>query len=148
MVNFSRKTAKLFQIVLGAILGCLGFAGCKDDHYDMYGSPTADFEIKGAVTKEMDNVPVENATIILNQIYTDSPNEGYPIKSVETDADGRYNISITYHPVDKIRIVCVPPEGSGLDADSVDVETKYTGGDGDYYWGSMTCTADFKLKEK
>lgn len=147
MENFSRKTAKLFQIVLGAILGCLGFTGCEE-HYDMYGSPTGHFQAKGNVTDNV-NAPVNKAKIILKEIntYDDVPDIVYPMGSTETDIAGNYTIS-TSSTFFTIRIVCVPPEGSGLEADSVEIKPKYTGGDGDWNLGSMKYTADFKLNKK
>lgn len=149
MVNFSRKTAKLFQIVLGTILGFLGFTGCSKEDLGggeicMYGMPTSRFEAKGTVTKEKDNAPVEDATVILKVIKSDT---AIPVDSVETDAIGTYSIT-GYNLFYKVRVVCVPSESSGLEADSVEIIPKYTGGDGSWNRGSMEYTADFKLKEK
>lgn len=151
MEKISRKIAKLFQIVLGAVLGCLGFTGCDDEDYGreicMYGMPTSHFEAKGNV-KTTDSQPVENATIIIKNTRDNYEHSiVVPVDSTQTDAAGNYTIS-AFNIFSTIRIVCVPPEASGLEADSVDIEPKYTGGDGNWNQGSLEYTGDFTLNKK
>lgn len=143
-----KRIFKIFSSAIGqvcaVILGLLGFS-CSDEeateYLCMYGTPYGTFEAKGSVTDE-EGKPVENAEIRFTRV--DTPSGVYSYKTGTTNAGGVYDVSGTSYS-SKIKVVCVPP--GELEADSVIVDLKYSGGDGGWDMGTATFTADFKLKK-
>lgn len=132
-------------------LALLGFS-CSDDDDDneqlcMYGTPTAVFEIKGAVTSE-DGKPVPDVEVRATK--REIPSAQYVFDRDTTESDGVYRLQgyISGGPEDILKIVCVPDDAS-LAADSVEVKlTKTEEGKGLWYKGKGEATVDFKLKKK
>lgn len=128
----------------------LGF-GCSDDNGmdepDMYGTPTADFEVKGKVT-DADGKEVGNAEIRVT--YVNVPSGIYPLGIDASDTAGSYNVGgeMTGYPEDKVKVVCVPAD-KNLEPDSTIVTLKKVNdGDGSWYNGKGAATVDFTLKKK
>lgn len=126
-----------------AILG-FSLSSCENEVPDMYGTPTGTFEVKGDVETE-DGADVEGARVVVKEVNYET-GSGYEIADTFTDVDGDYAIEDSYFPLDKVRVCCYPPEG--LEADSVDVDLKYKGGDGGWNWGTAKAEVDFRLKKK
>lgn len=140
MKKISIKASHLINAAFAAVLGMLGFS-CLEP-YDMYGTPTGSFEVKGTVTNN-NNVPVENAMVILRQ--TTSYME--PSDTTYTNAKGSYLLKVkNAWPANKVKLVCKPQDNELL-ADSVYIEPEFKGGNG---WDSGTAKIehDFKLKAK
>jgi putative lipoprotein (rSAM/lipoprotein system) len=148
---------KTGRIITG-LLALLGFSGCNvffDDDGGgsklMYGSPRADFEIKGRVT-DADGDPVRDIKIVVGS--TDSA--GYEFGVGITDAHGFYrvtggdwfggsDITVAAEDIDGDK------NGGDFAAGTVKVEVKgedYIGGDDDWYMGKFTKTVDFELQLK
>lgn len=129
-----------------AILG-FSLASCDSDKGDepsMYGTPTGTFEVKGDVETE-DGADVKGARVVVKEVNYET-NRGQEIGDAITDADGDYVIEDSYFPISKVRVCCYPPEG--LEADSVDVDLKYKGGDGNWNYGTAKAEVDFRLRKK
>ena len=99
-------------------LALLGF-GCSDggDYPLMYGSPIADFEVKGSVTDAEGNA-VKDAEVRVTA--PDAPSGVYSIGKDTTNVSGSYNVSEDRRigsPSEKVKVVCVPADDS-LEADS------------------------------
>lgn len=131
-------------------LALLGFS-CSDDDDNgqlcMYGTPTAEFEIKGAVTTE-DGKPVPDAEVRVTK--REIPSARYVYDRDTTESDGSYNLKgyMSAFSENILKIVCIPDDAS-LAADSVEVKlTKTEGGDGAWIMGKGEATVDFKLKKK
>lgn len=77
------KLQRLTRYLIATLLGLLGFSACSDDEEDepicMYGTPTADYIVKGTVTDEAGN-PIMGINIYPSGTLT-------PAK---TDAEGRF----------------------------------------------------------
>ena len=130
-------------------LALLGF-GCSDggDYPLMYGSPIADFEVKGSVTDAEGNA-VKDAEVRVTA--PDAPSGVYSIGKDTTNVSGSYNVSEDRRigsPSAKVKVVCVPADDS-LEADSTVVTLKkVSDGDGDWYCGKGEATVNFSLKKK
>ncbi len=130
-------------------LALLGF-GCSDggDYPLMYGSPIADFEVKGSVTDAEGNA-VKDAEVRVTA--PDAPSGVYSIGKDTTNVSGSYNVSEDRRigsPSEKVKVVCVPADDS-LEADSTVVTLKkVSDGDGDWYCGKGEATVNFSLKKK
>ena len=77
------KLQRLTHYLMATLFGLLGFSACSDDEEDepiyMYGTPTADYIVKGTVTDEAGN-PIMGINIYPSGTLT-------PAK---TDAEGRF----------------------------------------------------------
>lgn len=130
-------------------LALLGF-GCSDggDYPLMYGSPIADFEVKGSVTDAEGNA-VKDAEVSVTA--PEAPSGVYSIGRDTTNVSGSYNVSEDRRigsPSEKVKVVCVPADDS-LEADSTVVTLKkVSDGDGDWYCGKGEATVNFRLKKK
>lgn len=132
-------------------LALLGFS-CSDDDDDngqlcMYGTPTAEFEIKGAVTSE-DGKPVPDAEVRVTGRKAPSSQAAFDRDT--TESDGAYSLHgyFTGGPENILKLVCIPGDAS-LAADSIEVKlTKTEDGDGAWKRGKGEATVDFKLKKK
>lgn len=150
MKNIITKLVSLTSRLCMAGLALLGF-GCSDENENnmlcMYGTPTAEFEIKGAVTDAEGNaVPDAEIRVVSPTL----PSYPYSVLRGNTDASGSFNCSgtITGYPKDGLKVVCLPGD-TGLEADSVVVQLEKTkGSDGFWYLGKGEASVDFRLKKK
>lgn len=138
------------QRFLYALLGLLGFASCGSSALDMYGTPTADFTIKGKVTDAEGN-PIKDIAVSLE---TDS---GTVMQSTTTAADGTFatnkmNDFLLFSSI--VTFTDTDGEANGGDFATYEVEveelpkTKVKEGDGAWYQGEYEFTADVKLTKK
>lgn len=145
-----RNLGSVTSRICMAALALLGF-GCSDDNGggepDMYGTPTAKFEVKGKVTDANGN-GVRNAEVRITE--KGRPSGVFSILKVKSDESGSYNLSgtIVGSPNEELKVVCIPAD-ENLKADSTGVSLKKVeNGDGAWYLGKGTATVDFRLKKK
>jgi putative lipoprotein (rSAM/lipoprotein system) len=140
------KTSK----IITGLLALLGFTGCDViGGKDMYGTPTASYEVKGRVT-DSEGEPVRDIKIVVGDENT--PEEYMPVGI--TDASGSYSVTWRDFPDSPFPVTAQDidgPENGGEFATEV-VEVKfvsddYVGGDG-WYSGKATKEIDFELELK
>lgn len=131
--------------LLSMVLVLLGFSSCEslvDPGEEMYGTPHADFEIKGAVMSD-DGVPVSEAEIVMKY-----PDAVYPIaEPIYTDENGVYGAMYSDWTTGKVRIVCNDPAGV-YESDSTDITLKFNGKKSDWYMGKAEAEVNFRLKKE
>lgn len=146
----------IFDKIIIALLGCFAFfTGCdilKDSPCE-YGTPTADFEIKGTVTDSITSNALPNIRVIRKN--ADYPQFG---DTIYTDANGKYSFSFQDFPIKEptFPIKVEDIDGSLNDGDhvskQVDVVINSTdwvkNGDGHWYYGKAIKIQDFKLTVK
>lgn len=151
---------KIFGALLGVIISALGFSSCDDKEEPcMYGTPYAEFELKGQVTDSQDK-PVEDAEVSVEQKYTIGDNAGdfLPLQcvgsdgkagdSVKTDSQGYYSLKAS-PMTDVVRVTCTAPTSSTLQSESVEIQlvlVKNPDIKDNFYLGSYSTTQNFKLK--
>lgn len=155
------QTRRWLTAILSTLIGMLGFSGCGnifEPQADMYGSPYAEFELKGKVTDEKGN-PVKDALISMKGKFSDNQEEFQWVTPVYENPEwqkyavysndkGAYEIK-QGSPYSIVRVICTPAEASGLAADSVELKITYKRDKKDsWYMGSYSGTVNFKLKEK
>lgn len=133
--------------LIAAVLAVLGVTatGCESQA-EMYGTPHATFKIRGTVTQEATQEPVEGIRVLLG-------NKGYYYDTLHTDAQGKYEFISRGMMLD---MVCVKVEdvdgaahGGLFAADSTEITSeqfvKTEEGEG---WdiGTFEGTLDFSLK--
>ncbi|MBD5311517.1 MAG: radical SAM-associated putative lipoprotein [Muribaculaceae bacterium] len=118
---FSVKFSTLLVSICTAILSFIGVS-CSNEE-EMYGTPTADFEVKGIVTSESDNAPVCDAIIKVLPDMSDEYDIMVFSKTV-TDERGNYSTTGTIFPLSSVKVACVPIN-SDLHPDTVVVKLEY-----------------------
>ena len=135
--------------ILGIILSVLGFAGCDviGSHADEYGTPYAEFEVKGLVTDGTN--PIENV-----QISYGNPQYGnYTSPFDTTDSQGNYNFVNVLFP-EKSAFMLVATDLNGKYESDTIIDTVYNSDfsgkkkNDDWYCGKASKTVNFTLKEK
>ena len=85
---------KSFDKILLILLAFLGFTSCEPSYE--YGTPSADYEIKGTITDSISSTPVANIHVIRG----DSTSLAYPrFDTIYTDVNGKYQTTVTAFPV-------------------------------------------------
>ena len=123
---------------LGMNAGCERFTTACE-----YGSPEADYEVKGRVTTQSD-VPIEGIEVSLSRY-----------NAVTTDADGSYSLGYGNFPYEhdtvNVTFSDIDGEANGHYADTtvqvVFHRSDLHGGDGHWYEGRATKEVDVKLRE-
>ncbi|MDE6380776.1 MAG: radical SAM-associated putative lipoprotein [Muribaculaceae bacterium] len=146
MKLIDKRCSSLLSALCYALLSLLGFScSSPGDIPDMYGMPTGDFEIKGAVTNE-EGSPVSNAEIRVTG--PDISSGVYSIQTTKTKPNGRYEAKGETFGSSQLKVVCVPADPM-LEPDSVIVKMNYNKDKADsWYVGEAKETVDFKLKAK
>lgn len=119
--------------VLGVLAGCRGYVA------EMYGVPSADYEVKGCVTSP-DGAPI--------------PGIGVSTKHVKdtTDQQGRYHLRWQDYETNSISIIYqdIDRNENGLYRDTVVSEqlrnSDFRGGDGEWYIGTASKNIDVTLQ--
>ena len=147
MKLYNNRHSSLLTAICFALLSLIGFS-CSSDPGDvplMYGMPTGEFEIKGAVTDE-DGKDVPDAEIRVTA--PDLPSGVYKFRTANTDSRGHYEVK-GYEYLPEMKVVCIPGNAD-LQPDSVIVKMKYKDSDKNDYWnkGHAEATVNFNLKSK
>ena len=157
MKRMHLQLLKKANCVLASLLMLLGFS-CTDDEGEgpiicEYGTPYANFQIKGKVVDTNDN-PIPNAQIRINRndarIY---PYGWLHTDTVRTNANGEFDWKKTDFPILKYRFITEDIDeemnGGQFASDTTQVifdSEELTGGDG-WYEGSASKEIKITLKE-
>ena len=151
-----------YNAVLTALLSMLGFS-CSLDEPDEYGStpveygtPHADYILKGTVTDEA-GTPIKGIKTSLKEISKDDTGTHvFGIDSIQTNESGNYQLKYSGMPYNRTKLIVEDIDGEAnggeflndtLDIDygkAVEVE------EGDHHWyvGKYEVTTDVRLKKK
>ena len=140
------KLQRLTHYLMAMLFGLLGFSACSDDEEDepiyMYGTPTADYIVKGTVTDEAGN-PIMGINIYPSGTLT-------PAK---TDAEGRFKTdTLSYDGP----YIFVDPDGDAnggrFETDTLHYNdfkcTKVGESKHDWHMGVFELEAEVKLKKE
>ena len=163
-----RQKAKSFlHLLLGALLGLLGFSSCEflniGGGLDMYGQPHVDFKASGTVT-DPSGKGIEGIRVAIRQHrhYDNTPgviydqNDWYDDDTLYTDAAGKYGLRRSIISFDGPHDVTVVFEdidgvehGGQFESQTVLPEiTQTKKGDKGWYSGEFTVNADVTLKKQ
>ncbi|MDE5878169.1 MAG: radical SAM-associated putative lipoprotein [Muribaculaceae bacterium] len=150
----SFKFSSLWAGICATILSLLGISCSNEEEVLMYGTPTAEFEVKGIVTTEKDEAPVPDAIIKVTENISAEVGESAYQEEVffrtVTDDFGRYGATDIIFPMKTVKVICIPPTAA-LQPDTVVVELEYVKDKNDgsgWYRGTAKAEVNFKLKEK
>lgn len=169
-----QKAASFLHLLLGALLGLLGFSSCGfldigggKDMYGpplvMYGQPHADFHASGKVT-DPSGKGIEGIRVAIRQHrhYDNRPgviydqNDWYDDDTLYTDDAGKYELKTSIISFDGPHDVTVVFEdidgeehGGRFESQTVKPEIKQSKkGDNSWYGGTFEVKADAKLKKQ
>ena len=158
-----QKARSFLNLLLGALLGLLGFSSCIDIGGGRveYGQPHADFKASGKVT-DPSGKGIEGIRVAIqrHRHYTNTPsviydqNDWYEHDTVYTDAAGRYEkVTRVFSRPDDVTVVFEDIDGEehGGQFESQTVLPEITQtkkGDKGWYSGEFTVNADVTLKKQ
>lgn len=78
----------LMRLILSAIISLLGFSSCElfQEQGDMYGTPIADYQVKGCVTDADDN-PIAGLRVVITETGFGEEND---MQTLTTNKNGEY----------------------------------------------------------
>lgn len=145
---------KGFNWILAGLLSLLGFSVTSCGATDEYGSPYAEYELKGKVTN-MNGDPIQGIELNYGGIYNNVLFSSYiseMYKSPQTQKDGSYDIKFEDSPMGIVRIIAKDidgPENGSFETDSIDVKIEGFEGGKSWFRGKAEVNIpDIKLKEK
>ena len=145
---------KGFNWILAGLLSLLGFSVTSCGATDEYGSPYAEYELKGKVTN-MNGDPIQGIELNYGGIYNNVLFSSYiseMYKSPQTQKDGSYDIKFEDSPMGIVRIIAKDidgPENGSFETDSIDVKIEgFEGGISWFHGKAEVNIPVIKLKEK
>ena len=153
MKKISTSIQKSVNWLLTGILTLLGFSSCEPGAA-MYGTPYANFTIKGKVVNE-ESIPVPDIEIkCLVEYHGDNRSWFDTIPTVSTSAAGTFHCQFEEFPTNKLRIIATDidgPRNGSYEKDSADLTltgNDYKGNKGNWFKGSVEKEIKFNLKRK
>ena len=145
------------------LLALLGIGGCQDLPEEeemrlMYGTPTAQFSVKGKVTDEKGNA-IQGLQVILGNRFYDNSSVTYdhhyfPDDTLTTDSDGVYQFeSSRIFPIENLQVDVNDIDGAAgggefNSATTVVRNIEYKDGNGWYRGKADIKVSDIKLEKK
>jgi putative lipoprotein (rSAM/lipoprotein system) len=145
------------------LLALLGIGGCQDLPEEeemrlMYGTPTAQFSVKGKVTDEKGNA-IQGLQVILGNRFYDNSSVTYdhhyfPVDTLTTDSDGVYQFeSSRISPIENLQVDVNDIDGAAgggefNSATTVVRNIEYKDGNGWYRGKADIKVSDIKLEKK
>ena len=144
------KLLKKYNKLIALLLSLLGFTTACIIGGKEYGTPHADFIVRGKVVSEIDSRPIKNIRVIMR----DSTSIYYR-DSINTDLNGIYTLKVTGFPLSKnfnidLKDIDGTENGEFQNLDTI-VEFKnpvFTGGNKHWYNGQTEKEFDLKMKPK
>ena len=149
--------------ILAGIIGLFGFAGCSTDDYPVeYGTPSADYTVKGAVVNEATGEPIPGIRVGYypqewdEDVFGPQPQYWEYTAHVVTSTNGEFTLTTMMFPLGSDKIVPVyvedidGEENGSFGAKMVDVDftdAVHSGNPGNWYSGMYTVTTTIQLAE-
>jgi len=148
-----KKSLKMYNVIITALLAVLGFSSCKPDGggdgdiKPAYGAPSADFVITGNVSSAETNKPIPSLKVVMRYEYGVDENSNLSVDSTITDENGNYQVKNTdnWSPDYKIAVLDTDGDENGAFNDTtVAVSFK----DSEWYKGKAEQEVDISLTPK
>ena len=139
------ETLKKYSRLISVLLAFLGFsAACKDRFSAMeYGTPNANFIVKGNVTSANTSATIPNIRVVM----------GYD--TTYTDMSGNYQVKNNVFPGDQALLLQFKDVDGAVNRSVQPIDTiiefknpQYSGGSGSWYKGEVNKEVNVKLKDK
>jgi putative lipoprotein (rSAM/lipoprotein system) len=156
MATFKLKFLKSTNSLIFLLISILGFSlSCKkEDQARMYGSPHADYIIKGKIVSVADNQPIPDIIIEMRAVKTEGQERNtYLTGTGFSNGYGDFQL-MDVGGSDSYELKFTDTDGAlngqyeTLDTTIVFQDPKFTGGDGQWYGGYTEKEVNIKLKPK
>lgn len=145
-----------YNAVLTALLSMLGYSCSSSDGPVEYGTPSANYEVKGCVTDEA-GVPVQGIKTFVKLVETYN-NKVYVkgMDSILTNESGNYQLKYSGGGFDRrmkliVKDIDGPANGGQYKSDTLDIDydkaVKVKNGDGHWFMGDYEITKNIQLKK-
>lgn len=139
MKFFSTRILSIICSVLGVTV-----VACNGDEPDMYGTPSADYEVKGLVT-DTEGAPIAGINVQIgfnsNEIL-DYP----PLSDISTNSEGKFEVKFSGFPEKKLFVNFVDRNGV-YESKSDYVDVKFSGKSDGWYKGKAEVEINVKLSK-
>ena len=160
-MKINRTFIKGTNWALAGLISLLGFTNCEKEARLEYGTPNADYTVKGTVVDKANGKPIEGIRVgydsgpQMGVMYGVQPTPYKPKVSVLTDAQGEFKLTENTFPAsDQIIPVFVDDidgEKNGLfQSDTLHVDfskAEHSGKTNSWYEGEYTVTVNVELTE-
>jgi len=160
-MKINRTFIKGTNWALAGLISMLGFSGCERSGLLEYGTPNADYTVKGTVVNKADGKPIEGIRVGYSPEPTIIPLYGVistpytPKTSVTTNAKGEFTLTENTFPVSDqtlpVYVEDIDGEKNGLfQSDTLQVDfnnAKQTKKSDSWYEGEFTVTVNVELTE-
>ena len=170
-MKINRAFIKGTNWALAGLIGLLGFTNCDKYGPDEYGTPNADYTVKGTVVDKVTGKPIKGIRVGYDSnyrigcMYGVTPTPYQPKASVTTNPKGEFNLTenftISDFPMDDrsypiyerpVFIEDIDGEQNGLYSDTIlnvdFTNAVHTGKQKDWYNGVYTVNVDVELSEQ
>ena len=151
-------------MILGTLLGFLGFSSCNifENPFirDMYGQPSANYKLVGSVTDESGK-PIKGIQVTFHPEFSGTVDEdnSWRTDTLYSDASGKFSKDVLKYDwpdltnsVVEFEDIDGPDNGGSFKKLRVSVGelevTETQKGDGKWYGGAQTITADVKMEKE
>jgi putative lipoprotein (rSAM/lipoprotein system) len=161
-MKISRRTfIKRINLALAGVIGMLGFAGCEGWQQVEYGTPLADFTVKGSVVNKATGKPVKGIRVGYDSVtqvialYGVIPTPYQPKKHVLSDAKGEFKFTESAFDSKNLIIPIYVEDIDGEENGSFQPEylqvdfsnAEHSGKPKNWYGGEYTVTMKVELTE-
>ena len=138
---------KISNRLLSGTMVLLGFSACDPSRMaDEYGTPYADYEIKGRITDQA-GTELAGMRVISKTLIGSRPNDPYLNDTLATDTKGSFLFDKKGETSEgRYRLVCEDPNGV-YKSDSTEIKMQPEGGKG-WYKGHDSKEVNIELKKK
>jgi putative lipoprotein (rSAM/lipoprotein system) len=149
-----KKALSFYSKILASLFAFTGMAtGC---FYSKYGTPFADFQVRGYVYSQETDEPIENIEVVVNSIYESNDTIICGVeRGGKTDLTGFYDINMTVigdSETFRIDYKDIDSTENGYYKDTsifvTNTHKDYIGGNGEWYNGQVIRNIDIKLAKK
>lgn len=158
MAPIKLKFLNSYNSLIALLISVLGFSSaCKKDEVRyLYGSPNAEFIMRGEVKSAADNKLIPEIIVEVRKEYTtDGGLTSVLVQTGFSEGNGNYRIVVGDNPGDQtFHLKFTDTDGAlngeyeTLDTTLVFKDLKFTNGDGSWYAGSTEKEVNIKLKPK
>lgn len=158
MAPIQLKFLKSYNSLIALLLTILGFSSSCDPFKTEYGSPSADFIVRGKIESAANNNLIPDIIIEMRSIKKTEDGQSFSRLTETTFSDNIGNYTLTdkgASPMDQTYQIKFTDTDGALNGEYLPLDTtivfqnpKFTNGDGSWYLGTTEEELNIKLKPK
>ena len=144
MKRFLNRILRTYNFILTATIAVLGFSvSCESNLKSEYGTPNAKFIVNGKVESSLNNSPIRNIRVIIQNDTTFTDESGN-YSAFDRNFPASQTFDISFHDIDSTE------NGAFVNKDTTVafINPKFTKGDGHWYNGETSTELNVKLNSE